>query len=127
MAVGAAASQTTVLGPVAADGGQPRAFRVTKVEYEPDAQLTGQATNFRTVQLVNKGPTGALTAVLAQFAFDAAADIARLRQARDIPLLNPTEGTPVVREGDQLQWESVPTGTGLADPGGTVYVSEGAV
>jgi hypothetical protein len=117
-AAAAAASATTPL-PAAT-----RRYRITAVTYEPEAQLTGQATNFRTLRVVNKGPAGALTIVLALLDFNAAVVIARVRQARTIPLTNTAEGAPVVREGDVVQVESVPTGTGLADPGGTVEIAE---
>jgi hypothetical protein len=119
-AAAAAASTTTAL-PAA-----HRRYRITGVSYEPETTLTGQATNFRTVRIVNKGPAGALTIVLAELAFSAAGTIARARQARTIPLLNTAEGPPLIREGDVVQVESVPTGTGLADPGGTVLIEDEA-
>jgi hypothetical protein len=116
----AAASSTTALPPA------HRRYTISGVTYEPESTLTGQATNFRTVRVVNKGPAGTSTFVLAELAFSAAGTIARARQARSIPLLNTAEGPPLVREGDIVQVESVPTGSGLADPGGVVTIQDEA-
>lgn len=119
-AVAAAASQSTPL-PAA-----HRPYRLTKVEYVPAAQLTGQATNFRTVRLVN---TTAGSKTLAELAFSAATVAAAIREGRDIPLvfasLPAGNAAHLVNEGDVLEWQSVPTGTGLADPGGVVIITMG--
>jgi hypothetical protein len=127
-AVAAAASTTTVLGPAAAAGGSNRSYRISRVEYSADGAITGQATNFRTLRLVNKGPAGSLTIILAQLDLNAGGINVRQRFPREIPLLVATgETRAAVREGDQVQWESVPTGTGLADPGGAVLIVEEAI
>jgi hypothetical protein len=115
----AAATLVSTLGPAG------RSFRVSAVEYLPAADVTGVATNSLTVQLVNGGPDGSLSLVVAQLALVAGVNATR-RQAKPITL-TATNGAPIVLEDDQLRWESVKVGTGLTDPGGTVLISEQAL
>jgi hypothetical protein len=115
----AAATLVSTLGPAG------RSFRVGAVEYLPAADVTGVATNSLTVQLVNGGPDGSLSLVVAQLALVAGVNATR-RQAKPITL-TATNGAPIVLEDDQLRWESVKVGTGLTDPGGTVLISEQAL
>lgn len=115
-AAAAGASDDTLLGQA------PFAGTVTTVEYVPEAAITGQATNFRTVSLVNKAQDGTGTAVVATLAFDSGGVTATANNERIIPL-SVTPANLVVAAGDTLQWRSVFTGSGLADPGGIVRVT----
>lgn len=100
----------------------PRALTISGVTYVPATTLTGANTETRSVFLVNKGPTGALTVIVASLAFLAGTN-ATLNQKRVITL-SLTPANLVVAEGDILIWQSVHTGsTGLADTGGLVTVS----
>jgi hypothetical protein len=94
---------------------------VTAVTYTPDTTITGAATNNRTVQLVNKGQTGAGSTVIASLNF-ASGTNATGGDEKTIPL----SGTPanlIVAAGDVLEWQSNAVGTGIADPGGLVKVT----
>lgn len=94
---------------------------VTSVTYTPDGTITGAATNNRTVQLVNKGQSGAGSTVIATLNF-ANGTNATAGDEKTIPL----SGTPanlVVAAGDVLEWQSNAVGTGIADPGGLVKVN----
>lgn len=44
------------------------------------------------------------------------------RFAKTITLVT-ANGTPLVQEGDRLEWRSVKVGSGLTDPGGVVVVN----
>lgn len=120
-----AASLATPVGPTVAQGGSPRRYEITAVRYVPDANITAQATNFRTLQLVNKGQDGLQTMVIATLPLSTAGtnDMVR-QQAKVIPQPATPQGNAIVREGDVLQWESNLTGTGLVDPGGEVITTE---
>jgi hypothetical protein len=102
-----------------------RSFRVTAVEYLAGADVTGAATNSLTLQLVNGGPDGSLSLIVAQLAMVAGVNATR-RQAKAITLQQ-ANGAPVVLDDDQLRWESVKVGTGLLDPGGVVVITEGTL
>lgn len=94
---------------------------VTAVTYTPDTTITGAATNNRTVQLVNKGQTGAGSTVIASLNF-ASGTNATAGDEKTITL----SGTPAnlnVVAGDVLEWQSNAVGTGIADPGGLVKVT----
>lgn len=94
---------------------------VTQVTYTPDGTITGAATNNRTVQLVNKGQSGAGSTVVASLNF-ASGTNATAADEKTIPL----SGTPanlIVAAGDVLEWQSNAVGTGIADPGGLVKVT----
>src|SRR6266540_2145900 len=112
-AVAAAASVETVLGTASRD------YEITAVKYVPASTLTGQATNFRRLQLINKGPAGSGSKVVATKDFISGIN-APANEVTDIT----KQGNPVVREGDILAWQSNAVGTGLADPGGTMLVTE---
>lgn len=102
-------------------GEAPFAGTVTSVTFTPEADITGQATNFRTFRLVNKGADGNGTTEVASLAFSSGAVTASDFDEKAITL----SGTPAnlnVAEGDILAWDEVVTGTGLASPGGKVQV-----
>lgn len=124
-AAAAAATTNTKLAPA------PRPLRLTKVEYTPSSTLTGQATNFRRLQLINRGqdPPGTGTKVVAQLDFNAATIVAGVAEARDIPLVFASlpagqASAHQLAEGDVLELVSSPVGSGLADPGGSLVTTE---
>jgi hypothetical protein len=94
---------------------------VTSVTYSPDGTITGAATNNRTVQLVNKGQSGAGSTVVASLNF-AGGTNAPAGDEKTIPLSG-TAANLVVASGDVLEWQSNAVGTGIADPGGLVKVA----
>lgn len=93
---------------------------VTSVTYAPVAAITGAATNNRTVSVVNHGQTGAGTAVVATVTYANAVNVAAFDEGT--VALSGTPANLVVASGDILEVKSVPNGTGIADPGGTVFV-----
>ncbi len=112
-AVTAAASGQLVLGEA------PFAGTVTRAAYIPSAAITGAATNNRTVSVTDRGPAGTGSTVVATLNF-AAGTNAAADAAKAVPLA----ATPatIVAQGDVLTFDSVPAGTGIADPGGTAIV-----
>jgi hypothetical protein len=95
---------------------------VASVEYVPDADVTGAATNSLTLELRNRGPDDSINVLVATLALVAGTNASR-RQAKVITLQN-TNGTPIVTDIDRLEWVSLRVGTGLTDPGGAVVISE---
>jgi hypothetical protein len=93
---------------------------VSAVNYTPVATITGAATNNRTLNLINKGPTGALSTVVATLNYANAVNT-NAWNTQAIAL----SGTPanlVVAAGDILQWQSLHVGTGITDPGGEAQI-----
>lgn len=111
----AAAAQDQVVGEA------PLAGRVTSVSFTPEAAITGQATNFRTFRLLNKGAAGSGSTVIASLAFDGAGVTAAAFDEREITL-SATEANRDVAAGDILAWDETVAGTGLASPGGLAQV-----
>ncbi len=98
----------------------PYAGTVSRVAYAADADITGAATNNRTLSLVNKGQDGNGAVTVATLTFASGTNASDFDE-RDITL----SGTPAnltVAEGDILAWVSTANGTGIADPGGTAIV-----
>jgi hypothetical protein len=93
---------------------------VTRVDYTPDATITGANTNSRTVTLFNRGQTGVGTTVVAQLAFVSAVNAAQY-DAKAITL-SVVAGATTVAAGDVLEWDSAAVGTGIVDPGGSVHI-----
>ena len=93
---------------------------VTKVDYTPDAAITGAATNSRTVTLFNRGQAGAGTTVVAQLAF--VSGVNGVQYDAKAITLSVVAGATTVAAGDVLEWESAAVGTGLVDPGGSVHL-----
>lgn len=93
---------------------------VTAVSYIPIATITGAATNNRTLNLINKGPTGALSTAVATLNYANAVNT----NAWNVQALtlSATPANLVVAVGDVLQWQSLHVGTGIVDPGGEVEV-----
>jgi hypothetical protein len=116
---GRAAADATLTTSLGVPG---RNFRVAAVEYVPAADVTGAATNSLTVELRNRGPDDSINVLLATLAFTSGTNASR-RQAK-VVTLQAANGAPIVQDIDRLEWVSVKVGTGLADPGGQVLVSE---
>lgn len=93
---------------------------VTSVTYAPVAAITGAATNNRTISVVNHGQAGAGTTVMATLTYNSGTNSAAFDE-NTIPLSGVTGATAFLT-GDILEVKSVFNGTGIADPGGTVFV-----
>ena len=102
-------------------GEAPFAGTVTAVTFTPEANITGQASNYRTFRLVNKGSDGNGSTVVASLVFDSGSVTANDFDERTITL-SVTPANLVVAQGDILAWDEVVTGSGLASPGGLVQV-----
>lgn len=102
-------------------GKAPFAGKITRVSIIPEATITGQATNFRTLRAVNKGQAGAGSTVAASLAFDGAGVTATAFDERDIPLTTPGTNQDVA-EGDVLAADETVAGTGLAHSGYTMVI-----
>lgn len=87
---------------------------VTSIEYFPQAGVVGQATNFRTLSVVDA--TGPVT--IGSVALSSAPVVLAANQPNAIAV-----ASAAVVEGDVIQWKSAHTLTGLADPGGLVVVT----
>lgn len=114
-AAGAGVAQDQVIGEA------PFAGTVTSVTFTPEANITGQATNYRTFRVVNKGADGNGTTTVASLVFDSAS-VAGLDFDELALTLSGTAADLAVAEGDILAWDETVTGTGLASPGGKVQV-----
>lgn len=114
-AAGAAVAQDQTIGEA------PFAGTVTSVTFTPEADVTGQATNFRTFSVVNKGADGNGATVVATLAFSSAPVAATDFDEKAITL-SVVAGATTVAEGDILAWVEAVTGSGLASPGGLVQV-----
>ena len=99
----------------------PFAGTVTSVTYTPLNDITGVATNNRTVSVVNAGADGAGTTEIAEEQFVSGVDA---EQYVGLALtLASDEEDLAFAAGDVLVWKSTHVATGLADPGGTVTVT----
>ena len=94
---------------------------VTSVTYVPSAAMTGAATNNRTISVVNRGQDGTGSTVVASLNFASGTNAAAYDE-KDITLSG-TAANLVVAEGDILEVRSAAVGTGIADPGGTAFVT----
>jgi hypothetical protein len=94
---------------------------ITDVSYVPVATITGANTNTRAVSLVNHAQDGTGTAIAATLQFNSGVNATGFDE-KAITL----SGTPAnlaVVAGDVLEAKSTAVGTGLADPGGTLFVT----
>lgn len=112
--LGTDVEDTTVIGEVEFDG------EVTSVSWVPEADLTGAATNHRSISVINKGLDGNGTTVIATLAFDSGVNASDFDE-KAIPL-SVVEGAVDVLAGQQLACASLTPGTGIADPGGKIRV-----
>jgi hypothetical protein len=113
-AIAAAAQDQTI-------GEAPFAGTVTSVSFTPEANITGQATDYRTFRVINKGLDGNGTTVVASLAFSSAPVAGTDFDEKAITLSVVADATTVA-EGDVLAWDETVTGNGLATPGGKVQV-----
>jgi hypothetical protein len=98
----------------------PFAGSVTAVSYIAVSKITGAATNSRTLKLINEGPKGEGTTVVAELALLSGVNAAALAQTA---LTLADAKKLIVAEDDVLVWKSEHVGEGLADVGGEVCVS----
>lgn len=98
----------------------PFAGTVTAVSYVPDTAITGADTNTRKVALVNKGQSGAGSTQVASLQFNSGTNGVAFDESA--LALSGTPANLVVAEGDVLALASTAVGTGLADPGGTLFL-----
>lgn len=93
---------------------------INSVEFIPGWTRSGANTNFRTLNLYNRGKTGAGTALVATLALTSGVDLTKF-VAKVIPV---TAANAAIVVGDVLEWVSSPTGTGAPDVGGRVVVQQ---
>jgi len=86
---------------------------ITEVTIEPAANVVGQATNFATIQVVNKGQNGLGNTVMASLAFSAATVTANRDTDTQVPVV---AGATTVADDDVLDVQVIHTGTGLLMP-----------
>lgn len=114
-AVAAGADDTTTVAIAPFDG------TVTAVTYVADTAITGQDTNTRTLSLINKGAAGSGTTTVATKTFSSGVNASAFDETAIT--LTATAADLEVSEGDVLAFKSLHVASGLADPGGTVYVT----
>ena len=103
-------------------GEAPFAGEVTAVSYTPEANITGDDTESRTITIVNKGQDGNGTTVMATLAFTTGVNATDFNESA--ATLSAVADATDVAAGDILAAVSTHVGsTGLADPGGLVQVS----
>lgn len=95
---------------------------VKEVTLVPEAAVTGNATNFRTFRVVNKGQAGAGTTVVGSFATNAtpANDLVAFDE-KTVPL-SVTAADLVVAAGDVLIADETVGASGVAHGGYTIKV-----
>lgn len=114
-ALAAGADGDQVIGEVPFDAS------VSDVSYTPEANITGDDTDTRTFELVNKGADGSGTTVVASLAMETGTDATAFDESE--VTLSEVEGATDVSSGDVLVFVSTHAGdTGLADPGGKVQI-----
>jgi len=102
-------------------GEAPFAATVTSASFTPEANITGDNTESRTLTIVNKGTDGNGTVVVGTLAFTTG--IGGLDFDEKAFTLSVVAGATTVAAGDILAFVSTHVGTtGLADPGGKVQV-----
>lgn len=93
---------------------------VSAASYTPEANITGDNTNTRTLTLVNKGQSGSGTTVVGTIAFTSGNNGVAFDEKAFV--LSSTPADLVVAQGDILAFVSTHSASGLADPGGRVEV-----
>lgn len=94
---------------------------LTGASYFADTDITGAATNSRTLNVINKGQAGNGTTVMATLALTSGENAADFDEKA--LTLSVVEGAVDFVEGDVIAFQSLSVGTGLADPGGTVKLT----
>lgn len=113
-ALGAAVAGDQTLGEA------PFAGTVTDVSYTPEAAITGDNTNKRTLTLVNKGQSGAGSTVIATLDFVTGVNGVAFDEKP--ATLSVVASATVVASGDIIALVETVAGTGLANPGGLAQV-----
>jgi hypothetical protein len=113
-ALGAAVAGDQTLGEAPFDG------VVASVSYTPEAAVTGDNTNKRTLTLVNKGQAGAGSTVIATLDFVTGANGVAFDEKAFT--LSAVASATNVAAGDVLAVVETVAGSGLANPGGLVQV-----
>lgn len=99
----------------------PTAGKITGASYTPEANITGDNTESRTITLVNKGSDGNGTTVMATLAFTTGVNATDFNETA--MTLHATAANLVFAAGDIIAAVSTHVGsTGLADPGGLVQL-----
>lgn len=93
---------------------------VSAVTYVPVSAITGAATNNRTHSVTNKGDDGSGSTSVASLAWASGVD--GTASAENAITLSATAANLVVTAGDILAVGTVHAGTGIADPGGTLFI-----
>lgn len=112
LAAGVAGDQTL--------GESPFAGTVTGASFTPEADITGNTTNTRTLTIVNKGADGNGTTVTATLAFTTGVNATDFDERAFT--VSVVAGATTVAEGDILAVVETVAGSGLANPGGRVAV-----
>lgn len=103
-------------------GEVPFAGTVSAASFTPEANVTGDNTESRTLTIVNKGADGNGTTVTATLAFTTGVNATDFNEQAFT--LSAVAGATTVAEGDILALVSTHVGsTGLADPGGLIQVT----
>jgi hypothetical protein len=107
-------------------GETQHAGKVREVTLIPEAGVTGNATNFRTFRVLNRGQTGAGSTLVASFATNAtpANDLTAFDE-RSLTLSG-TAANLNVAEGDVLVADETVGGTGVTHAGYTIRVTYSA-
>jgi hypothetical protein len=99
----------------------PFAGTVTGCTFTPEAAITGDTTNTRTLTLQNRGQAGSSTTVVATLALITGVTVAQFDERAFT--LSGTAGATTVAEGDILAVVETVGASGLANPGGWVEVT----
>lgn len=106
-------------------GEAPQTGRVTSASYTPEAAITGDTTESRTLTVVNKGAAGSGTTTIGTLAFTTGVNGVAFDERAFT--LSGTAANKAVTAGDVIAAVSTHVGsTGLADPGGQVRVEIGS-
>ena len=119
IAVPVSASATAVASTFVARA--PFAGTVTSVTYVPVAAITGAATNNRALAVTNKLQDGSGSNVAASITYASGTNAVALKE--NAVTLSGTAANKVVSAGDILSVASTVNGSGLADPGGTLFIT----
>lgn len=98
----------------------PGNMTILAVNYVPDAAITANATNYTTVNIVDRGAVDGQDQVIATRSFAATAD-----SALEVDATLALSGTPAnlqINAGDVITVQRAHSGTGLALPGALVEV-----
>lgn len=114
-ALGAAVAGDQTVGEAPFDG------TVTAVTFTPEAAITGDNTNTRSLLLHNKGQAGAGTTVVATLAFTTGNNGVAFDEKAFT--LSAVAGATTVAEGNILAVVETVGASGLANPGGRIEVT----